>query len=81
MAEFSKISAKAATITGAILGFLCGLFSIGMTGMMGPAYAGITMMGWAYSTMGWLAAIYGLVSGAIAGALIAVVYNWALSLR
>ncbi|HIH08880.1 MAG TPA: hypothetical protein HA237_05940 [Candidatus Diapherotrites archaeon] len=81
MAVFSQISAKAAAITGAVLGFLCGLFSIGMVGMMGLNYAGFTMMGGAYSYLGWFTAIYGLVIGAIVGGLIAIVYNWALSLK
>jgi len=81
MAEFLQISAKAAAITGAVLGFLCGLFSIGIVGMMGMPYAGFTMMGAAYSSLGWLTAIYGLVIGAIAGILTAIVYNWALSLK
>ena len=81
MAEFSQISVKAAAITGAVLGFLCGLFSIGMVGMMGLPYAGMTMMGGSYSVLGWLTAIYGLVIGAVVGGLIAIVYNWALSLK
>ncbi len=81
MAEFSQISAKAAAVTGAVLGFLCGLFSIGMVGMMGAPYAGMAMMGNAYPILGWLTAVYGLVIGAIVGGLIAIVYNWALSLK
>ena len=72
---------KAATITGAVLGFLCGLFAIGIVGMMGMGYAGMTMMGNAYSTLGYVSILYGLVAGAISGALIALIYNWALSLK
>ena len=79
--EFSQISVKAAAITGAVLGFLCGLFSIGMAGMMGSSYSGFAMMGGAYNVLGWLTAVYGIAIGAIAGGLIAVVYNWALSLK
>lgn len=81
MAEFSKINAKAATITGAILGFLCGVFATALVGGMGMAYAGMAMMGNAYAFFGWLTIIYGLVIGAVTGVLIAVVYNWALSVK
>ena len=81
MAEFSKINAKAATITGAILGFLCGLLATALIGTMGMSYAGMSMMGNVYPIFGWLTAIYGLIVGAIIGVLIAIVYNWALSLK
>ena len=81
MVVFSQINIKAAAITGAALGFLCGLFAIGMVGMMGRNYSGFAMMGGAYSYMGGLTAIYGLIIGAVMGTVISIVYNWALSLK
>lgn len=81
MAEFLKVSTKAATITGAVLGLLCALFSAGVTGMMGSQYAGATMMGYVYQSFGLVAIVYGIVIGAIIGALIAAIYNWALSMK
>ena len=81
MAEFLKINTKAAAITGAVLGFLCGVFAISLAGTMGMPYAGMAMMGSTYSVLGWLTAVYGLVIGAIFGELISIIYNWALSLK
>ena len=75
------INTKAATITGAILGALCAVFAGAFVGMMGAPYAGVAMMGGAYAAWGWISIVYGLVVGAIGGALIALVYNWALSMK
>ena len=81
MKEFSRISPNAATITGAIVGFLCGTFAIGVGSMMGASYYGIAMMSNVYSAIGIVTPVYGIVSGALAGAVIAWIYNWALSLK
>ncbi|MFH0714884.1 MAG: hypothetical protein V1847_03840 [Candidatus Diapherotrites archaeon] len=81
MAEFSKISVKAATITGAVLGVLCGIFwsAWGMTGL---SYAGMGMMGALFGAWGVAGAIIAnVILGAIVGALIGIIYNWALSLK
>ncbi len=81
MAEFSKINVKAATITGGILGVLCGIFW-SVWGMMGLSYAGMGMMGYMYGSLGVAGAIVAnIVLGAVVGALIGIVYNWALSLK
>lgn len=81
MAEYSKISAKAATITGAVLGLICSLFAVVLVSGMGMMYAGISMMGNAFAYFGWISVLYGIVLGAISGFLIAVIYNWSLSIK
>ncbi len=87
---FSEINAKAAAITGAVLGFVCGLLAIPY-GLSGYGVTGY-MMGYQASAsdayvMGSTAYAYGLlfilldiVLGAVLGAVIALIYNWALKL-
>lgn len=81
--NFSVINVRAATITGAIFGFLCWLLFT----PYGTPYYGIMgyMMGYSTYMMGVfhyspLSILTDIVLGAIAGALIAIIYNWALKL-
>ncbi len=72
---FSRISVKAATVTGAIVGFLCWLF---VTPFI--SYAAVSMMvggtlfhGYDISTL-----VLDVVAVGVVGALVAGLYNWAL---
>ena len=85
---FSEINAKAAAITGAAVGAACWFLGFGVGFNSMPMY-GFTygLMG-GYSMMGYVPsyaiALYFLVliiTGAITGAIIGIVYNWALKLR
>ena len=89
---FSEINVKAATITGAILGFLCWLLVIPYS------YSGYGLMGY---MMGYgsnvvtngtymmdifhnyspLSILVDIVLGVIIGAIIAIIYNWTLKLK
>ncbi len=82
---FSQINTKAAAITGAVFGFIMWLFVMpfGFSGM-GTGYYGMMgyMIGYAsYPGLGFLSVIFGVIIGAIGGAIIAVVYNWSLTLK
>jgi hypothetical protein len=81
--NFSEINWKAATITGAVLGFLWWLVMVPWYGMMGFSTYGMMgyMMGYTYSVFTPLSVIVVVICGAIAGLVIAVVYNWALKLK
>ena len=81
--NFSGINVKAAAITGAIIGFLGGLFMVPWYGMMGFNTYGAMgyMMGYAGSVVGPLSIIIAMICGAIAGAVIGLVYNWAITLK
>lgn len=80
-AVFYRINQKAATITGAVIGFF------GWLGMMPYMSAGYPygmmgyMMGYSYSGFGLVSVVIGAILGAIAGFVIAAVYNWALGLK
>ncbi|MDE2217305.1 MAG: hypothetical protein KGJ87_09135 [Planctomycetota bacterium] len=86
MAAFSQINVRAATITGAAVGLLCWLFGAGIGFASMPMYGFVSggMMG--YYMMGYsgYAVLYlitlGIV-GALVGAIIGFVYNWALRLK
>jgi hypothetical protein len=77
---FSEISVKAATVTGAILGLLCALLAIVFSVGMMPMYSMMrySMMGYAYLDFGLVSIIVLPVYGAIVGALVGIIYNWAL---
>ena len=83
--NYSRINVRAATITGAIIGFLFWLFMVPWYGMMGfNTYGamGYMMGGYAGSVVGWpLYIIIAIICGAIAGAVIGLVYNWAITLK
>jgi len=85
---YSMINPKAAAITGAVLAFFCTLFGfwLGFGGMFLYGYGMMSgyMMG--YAGVAWLfMAIFYLVIaaifGAAIGAIVAGVYNWALTLK
>ncbi|MDE1804199.1 MAG: hypothetical protein KGH59_00220 [Candidatus Micrarchaeota archaeon] len=76
--KFSMISVKAAAITGAVLGFLCLLLMLPF-GMAG--YGSYGMMGYSYLGFGLGSLVVGALVGAVGGAIIAFVYNWALKLK
>lgn len=71
---FSEINAKAATITGAILGFLCWLLVTPFLGAFG-------MMANIFHTYGLVALVISVVGGGLIGVVLAVLYNWALKLK
>ncbi len=91
--QFPEIGVKAAVITGAFVGLL--LWVLGVAAGFGnmPIYSfAYSMMGgygYGYGMMGYygyagIAAVYLAIlaaAGALAGAVIAVVYNWALKLK
>ncbi|MDE1833644.1 MAG: hypothetical protein KGH58_04470 [Candidatus Micrarchaeota archaeon] len=91
--RFSEISIRAAAITGAVLGFLCWLLVMPYGALSGGAHYGIMgyMMGYYGGTATYpsaaiggiwaLSVLFGAIGGAIAGAVLAVVYNWALKLK
>ena len=73
--QWLELNVKAAAITGAIIGFLMGLFSgLSYGGMMGYGYG--MMSGYGYGALG--SAVIGLIAGAIAFGVTAWVYNYAL---
>lgn len=82
---FSQINVKAATITGGVVGFLCWLFGLGIGFNSMPIYGFMSsmmsyyMMG--YSNFAILYLITLIVVGAILGGIIAIVYNWSLTLK
>ncbi len=78
--NFLEINVKAATITGAVIGFLASLFAVAWYGATGAGY-GIMgyMMGFAPSLfIAPFIVVEAVICGAITGALIAVLYNWLL---
>lgn len=79
----SEINVKAATITGAVIGFLAWLIMVPWYGMGGFSSYGMmgNMMGYAYSTFSLLPVIVVTLCGAIAGAIIGFIYNWALKIK
>ncbi|MDE1857156.1 MAG: hypothetical protein KGH98_03690 [Candidatus Micrarchaeota archaeon] len=87
--KYPDINVRAAAITGAILGFLCWLLVIpygagyGMMGyMMGYSYGTSATYGMGlFHNYSPLSIFADIVLGAIAGAVIGIVYNWALRLR
>ncbi len=91
--NFSEINVKAATITGGALGLLCWLlvipYSASGYGIMGymtgynsgsNVISGTGMMD-IFHNYSPLSIVIDIVLGAIAGALIALIYNWALKLK
>ena len=85
--NFAEINVKAATITGAIIGFLCWLLIIPqgssgyMYGMMGYITGyGTGMMG-GFGSYGLLSIILDVALGAMLGIVIALVYNWAITMK
>ncbi len=83
--KFSEINAKAAAITGAAAGLLVWLFGTGAGFGGAPMYGDMSsMMGYYAAGYAGFAASYFIImmaAGAIAGAAIAWVYNWALRLK
>lgn len=79
--NYSEINVKAATITGALVGFLCWVFGslIGFTNISMYGFVGYYMIGYAGFAVLYL--IFLIVIGAIIGLLIAMIYNWALKLK
>lgn len=83
---FSEISVKASTITGAVLGFFCSILTVGFGSGMMNSIAGTrmmysTMMNYAYADFGLLSILVLTIVGGIIGALIGIIYNWALKLK
>ena len=85
--NYSEINVKAAAITGGAVGFLCWLLIIpqgssGYTyGMMGYiAGYGTGMMG-GFGSYGLLSIILDVALGAMLGIVIALVYNWAITMK
>ncbi len=81
---FLEIDIRAAAIAGAVIGFFWWLFAapFGMAGTGFGTYGFMgEMMGYAYSGLGFVGVLLGAVIGGIAGALVAVLYNWALRLK
>lgn len=83
---FSEINVKAAAITGTILGFLCWLLALpfwfygyGMISAYSTRISHVTT-GMAYG-LGIISLVSSIIIGAVAGILIAVIYNWALKLK
>ncbi len=83
---------KAATITGGILGFLCWFLVIpysysgyGMIGyMMGYGPIGVVNQPYMmdiFHNYSPLSIVLDVIIGAVLGALIAILYNWALKLK
>ena len=82
--NYSRINVRAATITGAIIGFLFWLFMVPWYGMIGfNTYGamGYVMGGYAGFVIGSLSIIIAIICGAIVGAVIGLVYNWAITLK
>ncbi|MDE1869423.1 MAG: hypothetical protein KGH71_00360 [Candidatus Micrarchaeota archaeon] len=79
---FLEINLRAATITGAVVGFLCWILGLGIGFGGMPMYGFMNgMMGYymlGYSGYTGLYVIALVVVGGILGAIIALVYNWAL---
>lgn len=82
---FSQINVKAATITGAVVGFLCWILGLILGFGSMPMYGFINgMMGYymmGYSSFAGLYFAVLIITGAILGAIIGVVYNWALKIK
>ncbi len=82
--EFSRISPKAAAITGAAIGFLASLTMVVWYGMMG-FWTGYGAMGYTMGFAPLLVALFAIIVavlfGAAAGGLLALIYNWALILK
>ena len=89
---FSRVNARAATIAGGIAGFLFWIFGVGVgfSGMPMYGFMASVMGSYSYGMMGYyygypsFAAVYLIalvVTGAIFGAIIGAVYNWALKLK
>jgi hypothetical protein len=78
--NYFEINIKAATITGAVVGFLAWLIMFPWYSMAGFGSYGMMgyMMGYFYTVFSPLSVIVSMICGAIAGVIIAVVYNWAL---
>ncbi|MFA4907966.1 MAG: hypothetical protein WC602_06855 [archaeon] len=82
--QWLELNVKAAAITGAVIGFLCGLFN-GFAyggiagygyGMMGYGYGMMSGYGYGFGALG--SAVFGIIAGAIVFGAIAWVYNYAL---
>jgi Na+/melibiose symporter-like transporter len=82
-ANFSEINVKAAIITGAIIGFLAWLVMVPWYGVTGFSRFGMMgyMIGYSSYVFIPLSILVVVICSAIAGALIAIVYNWALKLK
>ena len=85
---FSEINVKAATITGAVVGVACWLFGFGIGFNSMPMYGFTSGMMGSYNMMGYAPSyvivpyfLVLIVTGAIVGAIIGIVYNWALKLK
>lgn len=80
--SYSEINVKAATITGAVIGFLAWLIMFPWYTMTGFGSYGVMgyMMGYFSTVFSPLSVIVSIICGAIAGVIIAVMYNWALKL-
>ena len=85
--NYSGINAKAAAITGGVVGFLCWLlimpysssgYTYGMMGYVTGYGTGMMNLSHSYSP---LSIILDIVLGAIFGAVIALIYNWVLELK
>lgn len=80
--NFYEINIKAAVVAGAVIGLLFFLlmmpYGVSAYGMMGYMYGTFHSVGVGYLL---LMAVVGLIYGAITGAIIAIVYNWALKLK
>ena len=81
--NYSGINVNAATITGAVIGFLGGLLMVLWYGIMGfNTYGAMRyMIGYAGSVVWPLFIIISIISGAVAGAIIGWIYNWAITLK
>ncbi len=77
--NFSQINVKAAAITGAVIGFLCWLLVIPY-GFSGYGLMG-NMMGDIFHSYSAISVVLDIIIGAILGAAIGIVYNWALKLK
>lgn len=83
--NFSEINAKAAAVTGAVVGALCWVLGFGVGFLGTPAYGFMGgMMGYYVGGYGGIAFLYLItlvVLSALLGAAIGLVYNWALELK
>ena len=83
--NYPEINLKAAAITGGVLGLLCWLliipYSSSVYNMMGyiVGYGTGTMS--IFHSFSLLSIIIDMALGAVSGALIALIYNWALKLK
>ena len=75
--RFSEINVKAATITGAIIGFLCWLLVV----LLSFSSYMMSVFGSPFHTYSFLSLFAGIFGGAFVGWLIAIIYNWALKLK